>query len=232
VFIIDGDRAVRDSLTALIDSAGWQAEHFTDVEQFLAWPRLGGPACLLLNVDAPETDGLALQRRLAAERGEIPVIIITSHGNIPMTVQAMKAGAVALLTKPLADDMVLAAVREGVERSREFLLRDGAVRDLRVRYHSLSTREREVMNLVVAGLLNKQVAGRLGISEITVKAHRGKVMRKMQADSLPDLVTMAASLGVSPAAGALRELRSFRPLHLLAASPRFTPIYETAALVG
>jgi FixJ family two-component response regulator len=208
VFIVDDDISVRESLEALIHAEGWRAEAFASGHDFLTRPRLHGPSCLLLDLALPGLDGLALQQRLAAERTEMPIIIITGHGDVVMTVRAMKAGAVEFLMKPLAGEAVLRAVREAVERSHEVLQREAQTRELRERYDSLSVREREVMALVVAGLLNKQVGGRLGISEITVKAHRGRVMRKMRASSLPDLVTMAASLRLTPAPAALlRELR-------------------------
>lgn len=199
VFIVDDDISVRESLVALIQSAGWRAESFASAEEFLGHPPpRHTPACLLLDVALPGMDGLTLQQRLAQDRGDLPIIIISGTGDVPMTVRAMKAGAVALLTKPLAVDAVLDAVREAMDQSCAALCRAAGMRELLERYHSMSLREREVMALVVAGLLNKQVAGRLGISEITVKAHRGRVMRKMGANSLPDLVTMAASLGVRP----------------------------------
>lgn len=194
VFIVDDDVSVRESLDALIRCAGWNSETFASARTFLARPRAGTPSCLLLDVEMPDLNGLDLQASLSAERREIPIIFMTGYGDIPMTVRAMKAGAVEFLTKPFGDEVLLTAIREAIARS-EALLRDQAELDpLRERYASLGRREREVMGLVVSGLLNKQIGARLGISEITVKTHRGKVMRKMQADSLAGLVRMAARL--------------------------------------
>jgi FixJ family two-component response regulator len=195
VFVVDDDVSVRESLELLIVSAGWRPETFASGEEFLARPRVSVPSCLLLDLSMPKVDGLELQRQLA-ERNEVPIIFITGHGDIPVTVQAMKAGAIEFLTKPLKHDVLLRAIRDALERSRIALRSDAELRELRHCYDSLSPREREVMALVVTGLLNKQVGSELGISEITVKAHRGHMMRKMKAESLPDLVTMAAQLGV------------------------------------
>jgi FixJ family two-component response regulator len=195
VFVVDDDLSVRESLELLIKSAGWRAETFASGQDFLSRPRVGAPCCLLLDVTLPGLNGLELQQQLA-ERTDMPIIFITGHGDIPMTVQAMKAGAVEFLTKPLQHDVLVTAVRGALERSRDALRLDSELRALRNCYQSLTPREREVMALVVSGLLNKQVGGELGISEITVKVHRGHVMRKMKADSLPHLVTMAARLGV------------------------------------
>ena len=199
IFVVDDDVSVRESLELLVRSAGWQAETFASGQEFLSRPRADVPCCLLLDVTLPGLNGLELQQQLA-ERTDMPIIFITGHGDIPTTVQAMKAGAVEFLTKPFKDDALLDAVRGALERSRVALRLDSEMRLLRTCYASLTPREREVMALVVSGLLNKQVGGELGISEITVKAHRGQVMRKMKADSLPDLVTMAARLGLRPAA--------------------------------
>ena len=198
VFVVDDDISVRESLELLIRSAGWRAETFESGQDFLSRPRASVPCCLLLDVTLPGPDGLELQQQLG-ERTDMPIIFITGHGDIPMTVRAMKAGAVEFLTKPLKDDLVVNAVQGALERSRAGLRLDAEMQTLRTCYDSLTPREREVMTRVVAGMLNKQVGSDLGISEITVKAHRGQVMRKMKAESLPDLVTMAARLGVLPA---------------------------------
>jgi FixJ family two-component response regulator len=195
VFVVDDDISVRESLELLIKRAGWQPETFASAQEFLSRPGPTVPCCLVLDVTLPGLSGLELQKRLA-ERTDMPIIFITGHGDVPMTVQAMKAGAVEFLTKPFKDDVLLGAIRGAIERSRVALRLDVEMRALKHCYESLTPREREVMDLVVSGLLNKQVGGELGISEITVKAHRGQVMRKMKADSLPDLVTMAARLGL------------------------------------
>jgi len=193
IFVVDDDLSVRESLELLIKSAGWQPELFVSAQEFLSRPRPSVPCCLVLDVTLPGLSGLELQRQLA-ERTDMPIIFITGHGDVPMSVQAMKAGAVEFLTKPFKDDVLLDAIRGAIDHSRAALRLDSEMRLLRKRYESLTPREREVMALVVSGLLNKQVGGELGISEITVKAHRGQVMRKMKADSLADLVTMAARL--------------------------------------
>jgi len=198
VFIVDDDVSVRESLELLISTMGWQPEAFATAQEFLSRPRATVPCCLVLDVTLPGLNGLELQQRLAG-RPDMPIIFITGHGDVPMSVQAMKAGAVEFLTKPFKDDVLLDAIRGALERSRAALRLDAEMRTIRNAYESLTPREREVMALVVSGLLNKQVGGELGISEITVKAHRGQVMRKMKADSLPDLVTMAARLGLRPA---------------------------------
>ncbi len=195
VFVVDDDVSVREALGVLIRTAGWLPETFASAAEFLSRPRATVPCCLVLDVTLPGLSGLELQKRLA-ERAEMPIIFITGHGDVPMSVQAMKAGAVEFLTKPFNDDVLLHAVRGAIARSRAALHDDSQMRVLRECYESLTSREREVMALVVAGLLNKQVGGELGISEVTVKAHRGQVMRKMKADSLPGLVTMAARLGL------------------------------------
>jgi FixJ family two-component response regulator len=199
VFVVDDDISVRESLELLISSAGWQPETFASAQEFLSRPRVLAPSCLVLDVALPDLNGLDLQKRVAADRIDMPIIFITGYGDVPMTVQAMKAGAVEFLTKPFGDDALLSAIRHALERSHAALRHEAEIRALRDRHASLTRREREVMALVVSGLLNKQVGGELGISEITVKAHRGKVMRKMEAGSLADLVTMAARLGLAPA---------------------------------
>ena len=199
VFVVDDDISVRESLELLIRSAGWQPETFASAQEFLAHPRMLVPSCLVLDVSLPGLNGLDLQKRVAVERIDMPIIFITGHGNVPMTVQAMKAGAVEFLTKPFSDDVLLGAIRNAMERSQTALGREAEMRALRDRYTSLTRREREVMALVTSGLLNKQVGGELGISEITVKAHRGQAMQKMKADSLAHLVKMAARLGLAPA---------------------------------
>jgi FixJ family two-component response regulator len=200
VFVVDDDVSVRESLELLIRCQGWRPETFSSAQEFLDYPRALVPSCLVLDVSLPGLNGLDLQKHVAGERTDMPIIFITGHGDVPMTVQAMKAGAVEFLTKPFNDDVLLAAIRAALERSRVALSLETEMRVLRDRYASLSPRERQVMALVVSGLLNKQVGGELGISEITVKAHRGKVMQKMKADSLADLVKMAARLRFAPAA--------------------------------
>src|SRR6266404_1527325 len=201
VFVVDDDISVRESLELLIRSAGWQPETFASAQEFLAHPRMLVPSCLVLDVSLPGLNGLDLQKRVAVERIDMPIIFITGHGNVPMTVQAMKAGAVEFLTKPFSDDVLLGAIRNAIERSQTALGREAEMRALRDCYALLTPRERPVISLVASGLLNKQVGGELNISEITVKAHRGQVMRKMKADSLADLVTMAARLRLARAAG-------------------------------
>jgi FixJ family two-component response regulator len=196
VFVVDDDVSVRESLELLIQSAGWQPETFPSARDFLARKRSEAPSCLVLDLSMPGISGLELQKLVAVERPSMPVIFITGHGDVPSTVQAMKAGAVEFLTKPLSDEALVGAIASALERSRTALGHEAQLHELRGRYASLSKREREVMALVVAGLLNKQVGGELGISEITVKAHRGSVMRKMNAASLPELVTMSAQLGL------------------------------------
>jgi FixJ family two-component response regulator len=197
VFVVDDDVSVRESLELLIRTAGWRPETFASAQEFLSHSRPTVPCCLVLDVTLPGLSGLELQKQLA-ERTDMPIVFITGHGDVPMTVQAMKGGAVEFLTKPFRDDVLLDAIRGAIERSRAALRQEAEMRALRRCYASLTPREREVMKLVVSGLLNKQVGGELGISEITVKAHRGQLMRKMKADSLPELVTMAAGLGVRP----------------------------------
>jgi FixJ family two-component response regulator len=199
VFVVDDDISVRESLESLIRCAGWQPETFASAQEFLSRPRVLAPSCLVLDVTLPDLNGLDLQKRVAFDRIDMPIIFITGYGDVPMTVRAMKAGAVEFLTKPFADDVLLSAIRHGIERSHIALSHEAETRALRDCHASLSRREREVMALVVSGLLNKQVGGELGISEITVKAHRGRVMRKMKADSLADLVNMSARLRPTPA---------------------------------
>jgi FixJ family two-component response regulator len=198
VFVVDDDISVRESLDSLIRYAGWEAETFASAQEFLTRPRVVAPSCLVLDVDLPDLNGLDLQKRVI-EWTDMPIIFITGYGDVPMTVQAMKAGAVEFLTKPFSDDVLLDAIQHALERSRTALGDEAELQVLRDSYASLSRREREVMELVVSGLLNKQLGSELGISEITVKAHRGKMMRKMKADSVPDLVKMAARLRPAPA---------------------------------
>jgi FixJ family two-component response regulator len=196
VFIVDDDVSVRGSLELLVQSQGWQPETFASAREFLDRPRALVPSCLVLDLSLPGLDGLELQKRIAVDRPDLPIIFITGYGDVPKTVQAMKAGAVEFLTKPFDDEVLLTAVRQALERSRLALAQDAEMQQLRSCYESLTPRERQVMALVVSGLLNKQVGGELGISEITVKAHRGQVMQRMKANSLANLLKMAAKLGV------------------------------------
>jgi FixJ family two-component response regulator len=197
VYVVDDDISVREALEALIQEAGWRPSVFSSARDFLAYPHTSGPSCLVLDVTLPDLNGLDLQQQIAGKRSDMPIIFITGYGDVPMTVRAMKAGAAEFLTKPFGDEILLDAIRGALARSAGAL---GVAADMQVlqnRHASLSGREREVMALVVSGLMNKQVGGKLGISEITVKAHRGRVMRKMKAGSLADLVNIAAKLGIS-----------------------------------
>ena len=199
VFVVDDDISVRESLELLIRSEGWQPETFESAQEFLAHPRALVPSCLVLDFSLPGLNGLELQKRVAVERTDMPIIFITGYGDVPMTVQAMKAGAVEFLTKPFGDNVLLSAIRHALDRSHSALGREAEMQVLRDCYALLTRREGEVMALVVSGLLNKQVGGELGISEITVKAHRGQVMQKMKAASFADLVKKAARLGLASA---------------------------------
>jgi|SRR5687768_11367868 len=199
VFVVDDDVSVRKSLELLIDSAGWQPETFASAQEFLHRPRVVGPSCLVLDMSLPDLDGLELQKRVAPDRIDMPIIFISGYGDVSTTVRAMKAGAIEFLAKPFKDDVLLDAIRSAIERSVTAMHEEAETQVLRRCCASLTRREREVMALVVSGLLNKQVGGELGISEITVKAHRGQVMRKMKAGSLPALVTMASKLAAGTA---------------------------------
>jgi FixJ family two-component response regulator len=194
VFVVDDDISVRESLQLLIQCEGWHPQTFASSQEFLDNPRVLVASCLVLDVSLPGLNGLDLQKRIAVERSDMPIIFITGYGDVPTTVRAMKAGAVEFLTKPFSDDTLLNAIRQAIERSRVALAYEAEMQSLRNCYGSLTHRERQVMELVVSGRLNKQVGGELGISEITVKAHRGKVMQKMKADSLAELVNIAARL--------------------------------------
>jgi len=196
IAIVDDDLSVREGLESLIRSAGWRVETFASAQEFLARPRAEAPSCLVLDLQMPGLSGLDLQKRMAEVELEIPIVFLTGHGNIPASVQAMKAGAVEFLTKPFDEQDLLRAVEEAIERDRRGRQRRAEMRELKGRYASLTAREQEVMQQVVSGLLNKQVAAELKISEVTVKVHRGQVMRKMRADSLADLVRMADKLGI------------------------------------
>jgi FixJ family two-component response regulator len=195
VFVVDDDLCVRESLESLISAAGWRVQLFGSALDFLARPRPRAPSCLILDVSLPDLSGLDLQDRMAAHRIDMPIIFITGNGSVPMTVRAMKAGAVEFLTKPFRGDVLLRAVGQALERNAATLQLVAQKQALQQRYGQLTPREQQVMRLVVSGRLNKQIGFELGISEITVKAHRGRVMEKMGAASLPDLVSMAAALG-------------------------------------
>jgi FixJ family two-component response regulator len=200
VFIVDDDVSVRESLELLIHDENWKPETFASAQEFLDHPRKRVPSCLVLDLSLPGLNGLELQKQLALEHIDIPIIFITGHGDVPQSVQAMKSGALEFLTKPINNDALVSAIRNALERSRIALAQKAEIQELRDRYASLSSRERQVMALVVSGLLNKQVGGELGISEITVKVHRGQVMQKMRANSFADLVRMASRLRLaSPA---------------------------------
>jgi FixJ family two-component response regulator len=199
VFVVDDDVSVRESLEEMIRCGGWHPATFASAQDFLSHPRVLGPSCLILDVSLPDLNGLDLQERIAADRIAMPIIFITAYGDVPMTVRAMRAGAAEFLTKPFGDDALLSAIRNAIASSQTALDHEAEILALRDCYASLSRREREVMALVVSGRLNKQIGGELDISEITVKAHRGQVMRKMKADSLADLVNMAARLRPAPA---------------------------------
>lgn len=197
VFVVDDDVSVRESLELLIETYGWQPQTCASAEEFLAHPRTRIPSCVILDVALPDLNGLELQKRIAVDRPDLPVIFISGRASVFTSVQAMKAGAVEFLTKPFQEEPLLAAIEHALVRSRRALEHEANLAALRESYASLTPREREVMGLVASGLLNKQVGGELGISEITVKAHRGQVMRKMKADSLAALVNMVAKLGLA-----------------------------------
>lgn len=200
VFIVDDDVSVRESLESMVRQAGWNPKTYSTAQEFLDRQKESVPSCLVLDVSLPGLSGLELQKQIVDERSAMPIIFITGYGDVPMTVRAMKAGAMEFLTKPFSDEVLLSAIEQALERSRVALNRDVEIRSLQKAYLSLTPREQQVMSLVVSGMLNKQIGGELGISEVTVKAHRGRVMEKMTADSLADLVKMATRLrlGTSP----------------------------------
>jgi FixJ family two-component response regulator len=199
VFVVDDDISVRESLESLISFTGWQPETFASAAEFLARPRTTTPSCLVLDVSLPDLNGLELQKLIASDRADMPIIFITGHGDVPMTVQVMKGGAVEFLIKPFDDEVLLTAIRHAIKRSAAVLDDQSELTELRNDYESLTPREQDVLRCVVAGMLNKQIGLKLEISEITVKAHRGKMMRKMKADSVADLVKTAVRLGLTPA---------------------------------
>jgi FixJ family two-component response regulator len=202
VFVVDDDPSVREALESLIVQAGWRAQVFESARTFLSFPRASAPSCLVLDVSLPGLNGLELQSLIAGDRIDMPIIFITGHADVPMTVKAMKAGAVEFLTKPVAEDVLINAIGSAIARSRLTLDQESESQALRSLYAKLTPRERDVMTLVVRGLLNKQVGGELGMAEITVKAHRGQIMRKMKAATFADLVNMGARLGLTPAPNA------------------------------
>jgi FixJ family two-component response regulator len=205
VFVVDDDISIRESLEALIEWAGWEPQTFGSAQEFLTAPRRSVPSCLVLDVSLPGLTGLELQNVISTDQKDLPIIFITGHGDIPMSVKAMKAGAVEFLTKPIDDEALLNAIQHAIERSKVALESEIETEKLRGRYESLTPREREILLLVVSGLLNKQIGMKLGISEITVKAHRGKLMQKMKADSLADLVRMSVDLRLTPAGNPWRS---------------------------
>ena len=196
IAIVDDDPSAREGLQTLLRSAGWKVETFVSAQEFLGRLGAAAPSCLILDLQLPGLSGLDLQTRMAKVGLEIPIVFLTGHGNIPASVQAMKAGAVEFLTKPLDEQKLLQAIQEAIERDRRTRQQHAEIRELRERYESLTAREQQVMQEVVSGRLNKQIAAELNITEFTVKIHRGHVMRKMRADSLADLVRMAESLGI------------------------------------
>jgi FixJ family two-component response regulator len=198
VFIIDDDRGMRQSIQDLVESVGLRAESFATGEEFLKRKRTNDPSCLVLDVRLPQMSGLDFQRQLAETGMQIPIIFVTAHGDVPMSVRALKSGAVEFLTKPFRDQDLLDAIHQALQRDRTAQEQQAEIHDLQGRYHALTRREQEVMTLVVSGMLNKQIASEIGASEATVKIHRGQVMHKMQAGSVVDLVRMADKLKLSP----------------------------------